>query len=225
MAVDDDAADEQLSGPPVASPASTSLDAEDTPPPAAADSTIPNDDQRQADQHETDDDNTEALRKNRLSGLRSPITIGAALVVVIASLTGWLGYRTYQGHQAQAQRDQFIAIGRQGALDLTSIDYTKVEADVQRILDSSTGAFHDDFKRRSQPFIEVVKKAQSKSEGTITAAGLQSQDGDQAQVLVAVSVKTTNAGAPEQDPRRWRMLISVAKVKDGAKVSDVQFVP
>jgi Mce-associated membrane protein len=44
-------------------------------------------------------------------------------------------------------------------------------------------------------------------------------------VLVAVSVKTSNAGAPQQDPRGWRMRLSVQKVGDEAKISNVAFVP
>ena len=44
----------------------------------------------------------------------------------------------------------------------------------------------------------VVKKAQSHSEGTITEAALESESGDQAQVLVAVTVKTSTAGAPKK---------------------------
>jgi Mce-associated membrane protein len=37
-------------------------------------------------------------------------------------------------------------------------------------------------------------------------------------------VKTTNAGAPEQQPHAWRMRIDVRKVNDGVKVSNVSFV-
>ena len=143
----------------------------------------------------------------------------------LASLSGWLSYHTYESRQGQAQRNQWIAVARQGAMNLTTIDYTHVDADVRRILDSATGAFREDFQKRSQPFVEVVKQAQSKSQGTVTEAGLESQDGDQAQVLVAVSVKTSSVGAPEQDPRRWRMRIGVQKVGDGAKLSSVDFVP
>jgi Mce-associated membrane protein len=91
-------------------------------------------------------------------------------------------------------------------------------------LDSATGRFKDDFQQRSQPFIDVVKKAQSKSQGTITEAALESMTGDHAQVLVAVSVKTSAAGAEEQHPRSWRMRISLQKTGTSAKVSDVQFV-
>lgn len=161
----------------------------------------------------------------RLSTDQRVLAAGSAALVVLGCLAGWLGYRTYEGSQAQAERNLLVAVARQGALNLTTIDYTRVDADVRRILDSSVGSFHDDFQNRSQPFVDVVKKAQSKSEGTVTAAGLETRDGDHAQVLVAVTVKTSNAGAPEQDPRRWRMRITVQKVGDGAKVSDVKFVP
>ena len=48
---------------------------------------------------------------------------------------------------------------------------------------------------------------------------------DGADVLVAVTVKTSNAGAAEQEPRAWRMNITVQKVGDEAKVANVRFVP
>jgi Mce-associated membrane protein len=146
-------------------------------------------------------------------------------VVALAALTGWLGFRTYQSHQAEEQRNLFLQVGRQGALNLTTIDFQQADQDVQRILDSATGTFYDDFQKRAQPFVEVVKQAQSKSVGTIAEAGLESESADGAQVLVAVTVKTSNAGAPDQAPRAWRMRISVQKVGDEAKVSNVEFVP
>jgi Mce-associated membrane protein len=146
-----------------------------------------------------------------------------------AALGGVIGYLGYQKHviQQTAQRDSvFVEAGRQAALNLTTISYTDVDRDVARVLDSATGSFHDDFQNRSGPFIAVVKQAQSTSRGTITEAGLSSVDGDQAQVIVAVSVTTSIAGRSNDDqPRGWRMRLNVQKVGDSAKVSDVQFVP
>lgn len=113
--------------------------------------------------------------------LRSPALLATVFrlvtVVGLAALGGWFGYQTYQSHQAQQQRELMVRIGRQGALNLTTIDWQHADADVQRILDSATGTFYDDFSHRSKPFIDVVKKAQSKSVGTITEAGLESQSG------------------------------------------------
>lgn len=150
---------------------------------------------------------------------------GIALVVVMAAIVGWLGFRAYQVHQAEAQRQLFLQIGRQTALNLTTIDWQHAEEDVQRLLESATGQFHDQFSQRKQPFIDVVKKVQSKSVGAITEAGLESDSKSEAQVLVSVSITSSNLGGADQPPRQWRMRISVEKSGDDVKVSNVTFVP
>jgi Mce-associated membrane protein len=182
-------------------------------------------DEDSADYDEEADEEEAGPAKPRMSHVRLAMIAGLVLVVALAGLTGWLGFRTYQSHQADEQHKLFLQVGRQGALNLTTIDWQQADKDVQRILDSATGTFYDDFQKRAGPFVEVVKQAQSKSVGTIAEAGLESESDDGAQVLVAVTVKTSNAGAPEQAPRAWRMRISVQKVDDGAKVSNVEFVP
>jgi Mce-associated membrane protein len=160
------------------------------------------------------------------SGVPKPIAVGLAIIVALFGLGGWLGFRVHQDNQVQAQRNLYVQVARQTAINLTTIDYTEVDADIKRVLDSATGAFHDEFQNRSQPFVEVVKKVQSKTEGTISEAGLLSYAKDQAQVLVAVAVKTSMAAAPaDQEPRRWRMRLTVDKTGDSAKVSNVEFVP
>ena len=165
-----------------------------------------------------------ANQARTMSPVRLATVLGVVAVVATTAVAGWLGFRDYQARQAQQQRALLVQVGRQGALNLTTIDWQHADTDVRRILDSATGSFHEDFAKRSQPFIEVVKKAQSTSVGTITEAGLESQSGDEAQVLVAVSVRTSYAGATEAEPRHWRMRISVKKAGDGAKVSNVAFV-
>ena len=147
------------------------------------------------------------------------------VVLALGGLVGWLGWRAYQSHQAEQQRALFLQVGKRAAINLTTIDFEHADTDVKRIIDSATDTFYDDFSKRSQPFVDVVKQARSKSTGEVTAAGVESETGDSAQVLVAVTVKTSNAGAPEQEPRAWRMRISVKKVDNDAKVSNVEFVP
>ncbi|MDT7763344.1 MAG: Mce-associated rane protein [Mycobacterium sp.] len=165
------------------------------------------------------------LTTNPVKRRRSVLVASLLIVAVLGGLVGYLGYRGHQMQVAARQRELFLSAGRQTAINLTTISYTQAEADVARILDSATGTFHDEFQQRSQPFIDVVKRAQSTSQGSVTAAGLTSIDGDRGQVIVAVSVKTANAGVPGQQPRGWRMRLDIQKVGDTAKVSDVQFIP
>jgi Mce-associated membrane protein len=186
------------------------------------------DGQSDVDEPYADEDaveSTETPARHWLSGTRALITVGLVFVAALAGLGGWLGYRVHQDRETQAQRNLYVQVARQAAVNLTTINYAEVESDIKRILESSTGTFHDDFQNRSQPFVDVVKKVQSTSEGTVTEAALLSDTKDQAQVLVAVSVKTSTAAGPAQEPRRWRMRISVDKAGDSAKVSNVEFVP
>ena len=172
-----------------------------------------------------DEDASAAKPKRTLSRVGLATALGLVVVLALGGLVGWLGWRAYQSHQAEQQRALFLQVGKQAAINLTTIDFEHADTDVKRIIDSATDTFYDDFSKRSQPFVDVVKQARSKSTGEVTAAGVESETGDSAQVLVAVTVKTSNAGAPEQEPRAWRMRISVKKVDNDAKVSNVEFVP
>lgn len=160
-----------------------------------------------------------------LSPVRLATLVGLAIVVALVALCGWLGVQAYQAHNQSAARALFLQVGRQAALNLTTIDYQHVDEDLKRILDSATGEFYDDFEKRSAPFKDVVTKAQSKSVGTITEAALESVTGDEAQVMVAVAVKSTSKATPgEQPPRFWRMRVNVQKFGGEAKVTKVDFV-
>jgi Mce-associated membrane protein len=178
------------------------------------------------DTEDVADQDTEKSARQWVSGTRGLIAAGVAAILALVGLGGWLVYRVHEDNQVQAQRNLYVQVARQTAINLTTINYTEVDADIKRVLDSATGAFHDEFQNRSQPFVEVIKKVQSKSEGTIAEAGLLSSTKDQAQVLVAVAVKTSTAAAPaDQEPRRWRMRLTVDKTADSGKVSKVEFVP
>jgi Mce-associated membrane protein len=183
-------------------------------------------DAHEGNDSEADGDDAEVVPvRHRRSHVLQALVVGLAVVTALAALAGWVGFRAYQSHSADQQRSLFLQVGRQGAINLTTIDWQHADTDVQRILNSATGTFFDDFSKRSQPFIDVVKQAQSTSVGTVTEAGVESATGDSAQILVAVSVKTSNIGAPEQKPRAWRMRINVQRVGDEAKISNVGFVP
>jgi Mce-associated membrane protein len=193
---------------------------------AEGESTDDSDTSRADSQSAARDDTGPPAPKAGRTGMRAGVITVAIVLAALVGLGSWLGQQIVKDRRAEAQRQMLVAAGRQAALNLTTIDYTTVDTDITRILDSSKGTFHDDFQNRSAPFIEAVTESKSKSEGTVTEAGLESQDGDEAQVLVAVAVKTSTAGVAEPQPRAWRMRITVAHNADhDAKVSNVQFVP
>jgi Mce-associated membrane protein len=156
--------------------------------------------------------------------VRLALVAGLVIVVALAALAGWLGIRAHESRSALHQRNVAVQVAEQGAINLTTIDWQQADSNIQRILDGATGAFYDDFSQRSQPFVEVVKQAKSTSVGTVNAAALESESPEDASVLVTVSVKTTAATAPEAGPRLWRMRMSLRKVNNQLKISNVEFV-
>ncbi|MGV1006514.1 MAG: hypothetical protein ACOYEV_17515, partial [Candidatus Nanopelagicales bacterium] len=110
----------------------------------------------------------------RPSTVRRALIGGIAVVVGLALVLGWFGQQAYRDWTADHLRQQLLEAGKQGAVNLTTIDYVRAEADVRRVLDSATGGFRADFKSRSAAFIDVVKKAESKSYGTVSEAAVES---------------------------------------------------
>ncbi|MGA5542674.1 Mce protein [Mycobacterium sp. NPDC051198] len=178
----------------------------------------------EAADEESDEAEHAAPERRRFLRSQTAAVLGGVLVVALVALTGWLGYDYYQVHQEQQRRDMFMETARQGATNLTSIDWEHADDDVQRVLDSSTGRFYDDFEKRSKSFLDVVKQIKSKSVGTVTASALDTYSEDKADVLMSVTIRSTNAGVPEQDPQVWRMVLTVQDVEGKAKVSNVEFI-
>jgi Mce-associated membrane protein len=166
------------------------------------------DDAREPDAGDGDADVPQPPKKF-ISATRRAMLLGLAVVVALAGLVGWFGLRANHSHQAQAQRHLYLQVAKQGALNLTTIDWQHADADVHRILDGATGEFYDDFAKRSQPFIDVLKQAKAKTVGTISESGLESE---------------TTDGEAEQVPKEWRMRIDVQKTGDQVKVAKVGFV-
>jgi Mce-associated membrane protein len=170
------------------------------------------------------DDDAPVSTRRLPSPLLLSFVAGLVTVVALGALTGWLGYRAYQSQQVKAERELFLRVAQQGAVDITTIDYQHADTDIQRILDSATGEFHDEFAQGSKPFVDIVTKEKSSSHGTVTAAGLESAAPDEAQAIVAVSVTTSVADKPAGPPRSWRMRLTVQKTGHDFKISKIRFV-
>ena len=188
------------------------------------------DEAEMADQAETDGDPAAAGTASiGLQSKASPpgrarrgMILGLAVLVM---LTGFFSWRDIQVRSGERLRESMVQAGRDGVLALTTIDHQRVDEDVQRILDTSTGTFRDDFAQRADSFKDAARKAQSKSVGTVVESGFESLDGGLGRVLVAAVVMTSNRGAPEQQAKGWRTRVSVVRDGDVFKVAAVEFIP
>ncbi|MCH9723010.1 MAG: hypothetical protein K0U67_13240 [Actinomycetia bacterium] len=148
------------------------------------------------------------------------LLIGAGLTLT-ALMVGQHGRVAAQRAEDRASVDA----ARDGVVALLSIDHTRAEADVARVLDLSSGRFRDEFARDADDFVQTAVDSQATTKGSVSAAALQSVRDGSAVVLVAASSKVTNASGAKEDPRPWRMSVTVTRDGDTWKMSDVEFVP
>ncbi|MCV7216974.1 hypothetical protein H7J51_17005 [Mycobacterium crocinum] len=155
------------------------------------------------------------------------VAVAATVIVAIAALvvTGLMVVAHQKVTAQQQHRAELVAAARQGVIALLSIDYNRAKADVQHVIDLSTGTFKDDFTRGADDFVKTAEQSKAVTVGTVKSAALEKENGDTGVVLLAASSTVTNANGAHQDPRAWRMSVTVAR--DGAqyKMSNVEFVP
>ena len=142
----------------IAAPEAT--DAGSTADPGEIDDTNDSDDL--GEENDADQPKVVAPKRRRLHAPKSPqrqaLIVLVLVIGVLTGVAGWLGWQVYQSHRLSQDHAALLQAGRQGALNLTTVDWQHADADVQRILDSATGTFHEDFSMRSKPFVDVSSK-------------------------------------------------------------------
>jgi Mce-associated membrane protein len=183
---------------------------------------------------EASDENLEAAApESRLARWRRrlpslSVTWKVAAIVVIVCFAAASGYMVWQDRDAaeRAQRAaNFVAGARQGVVNMTTLDFNRAKEDVQRVLDSSTGEFRDDFQQRAKDFASVVEQSKVVTQGTVNAAALESMDAHSALVLVSATSRITNSAGAKDEPRMWRLRVTVTEEGGQYKMSKVDFVP
>ncbi len=197
-----------------------------------ADDTVEHSDAETAD--EASDETVEsAVPESRLARWRRRLpslstTSKVAAIVLICAFAGVSGYMLWQVHEA-TERDQraanFVAGARQGVVNMTSLDFNRAKEDVQRVLDSSTGQFRDDFQQRAKDFASVVEQSKVVTQGTVNAAAVDSMDDHSASVLVSATSRITNSAGAKDEPRVWRLRVTVTEDGGQYKMSKLEFVP
>ena len=156
-------------------------------------------------------------------------TAALALAALLAgaglALTGLMLWQHSKDAAQRAEDQRFVDGARAGVAALLSIDHNHARADVQRVLDLSTGPFHDDFARSADDFVKTSLDSKAVTIGKVNAAALDSVDGDRGVVMVVATSQVTNANGANNDPRPFRMSVTVDCKQDPCKMSDVEFVP
>lgn len=158
--------------------------------------------------------------------------LGAALATVAvlgsAALLAATGYMVHYDRQFDTElqrKAEFASSASQAVVTLMSIDGAKAEDNVKQIIANSTGEFRDDFQADAKDFIQVARESKAATTAAVRSAAVESMTPDSAVVLVTAATTVSNTAGTNQQPRNWRL--SVTMIRDGAqlKMSKVEFVP
>jgi Mce-associated membrane protein len=147
------------------------------------------------------------LRRTLLIALSA---VGLLLLVAAAALA----WQLQRYEQVDDRREAALAAASQSALNLTSIDKDDFQADVDRVLEGSTGAFRKDFEARSKQLADVLTQNEVSSEGKVIDAGLVRYDAVTATALVVVDSNVRNVASPEGRVNTYRMRLQLER-RDG----------
>lgn len=156
------------------------------------------------------------------------VGLGAATVVA-AGLIGLTGYLLWQ-HKTMAQQQhsaaEFAAAARQDVINLMSIDYNSADDSVKRVLDGSTGRFRENFADTAEDFVKALKDEKIITKASVNDAAVESMTGDSAVVLVSATSHREGPQAPkdQQEPRLWRIAVTLERDGGQIKMSGVEFV-
>ncbi|HET7075251.1 MAG TPA: hypothetical protein VFI55_14360 [Mycobacterium sp.] len=160
---------------------------------------------------------------------RMPTIAAVAAIVIICAFVGLSVYMVFQHRDAtkhQQRETAFVGGAKQGVLNMISLDFNKAKEDVQRVIDSSTGQFKDDFQKRANDLITVVTQSKAVTEGTVNAAAIESMNGNSGVVLVSATSQVTNSPpGKDEPPKVWRLRVTVTDVGGQYKMSKVEYVP
>ena len=107
-----------------------------------------------------------------------------------------------------------------------SIDYNTAQDSVQRVLDGSTGRFRANFADTADDFVKALKDEKIVTKAAINDAAVESVTGDGAVVLISATSQREGAKAPkdQQQPRLWRVVVTLEREDGQIKMSGVDFV-
>lgn len=152
-------------------------------------------------------------------------TTAAVLLIAALAVSGLMLWRHHTVATRADREAAFVAATKQSIVNLTSLSFNSAQADVQRVIDSSTGEFRADLEGRSGDFVSTVEGSQVVTNGVVNAVGVQWIEGNTAQLLVSASTEVSNAAGAENDPRAFRLIVTMVDEGGQIKMSKVEFVP
>jgi Mce-associated membrane protein len=166
-------------------------------------------------------------RRRRAKRTLLPAVAAALGVVLVGAFVAGSVYITAHHHGIERdglQAAQFSAAAKQGVVNLMAINYNTAQTDVQRVLDSATGEFKENFEDTSKDLVKALQDVKVVTQVNVKEVAVESMTPGSAVVLVSAVTQRGNADSKDRDPRTWRALVTVTRDGDQLKIAQLDFV-
>ncbi|MBG0813659.1 hypothetical protein [Planomonospora sp. ID82291] len=148
------------------------------------------------------------------------------LITVLLAAALWTGGRLRDAQAAEDDREAALRAAGAHAMNLLSVGYRTIDADVGRILSTSTGSARAEYTRTAEALRRTTTEEKVVQTGALRAVGLVALKGDTARVMVvgdAVIEWDGGEDAPQERFYRWTM--DVTRTGGTWLVSKAELVP
>ncbi|WP_019876201.1 hypothetical protein [Sporichthya polymorpha] len=141
----------------------------------------------------------------RLARASRPIPLLSLALVASLLFSAFLLLRGSEDDEGE--RGELLAIAETYAVNLTTYDSARLDADFARVMDVATGQFRSEYEVAQDSLRELIVKYQGKATGKVLARAVLSLDGGRGEVVLFVdqTVTNTNSDQPKIDRLRMRM--------------------
>lgn len=138
---------------------------------------------------------------------RTVVLALSALLAVSLAAAGWLGLQVRSDNQLDEARRQAVIAAQAYAVDLTTYDHTRLDADFARVLENSTGDFRAEYTAASESLRALIDEFKATATGTVLSTAVLGAETDHVDVLLFVdqTVENSNADEPRIDRSRMQM--------------------
>ncbi|MFC9835508.1 hypothetical protein ACFVKB_17020 [Rhodococcus sp. NPDC127530] len=193
----------------------------------------------------------ERSTRTRMSRFGMVCTFLLVVAVIATGVGSWMTSE-YLASQRDRQADaQVLQFAESSVVQLISTRKDDADSYVQRVLDSSTGQWHDEFEERKAAVVDTMKQAGGEISGQTLSSGIERRNSD-GSITVLVSAlgqgtvllnqppaegaappapNAESQTAPESErilatmePQQYQIRLDVVSVDDQLKVAKVGFV-
>ncbi|GAA4095459.1 hypothetical protein [Nonomuraea soli] len=132
----------------------------------------------------------------------------AVLVALLAGAALWMGGQVREAHALADERQAALDAAGTHAMNLISISHATVDADIERILATSTGPARSEYAAGAAKLKETTLANKVVQTGVLRATGLESMKPGSAKILVVADVDIRWEGSnspPQKRFYRWSM--------------------